>query len=340
MTESARRTRLQVTVNGRDVTSGIAPYLKEFSFKDNAKGKADEVSLTLMDRDERFQGPWFIAKGSEVTASLLCLDWYTPGEHVELPMGAFTVDEAECSGPPDVVKVKAVTAAKTSAMSEEARTRGWETYTLERIAQEIADRHGYTLRYDAPEIPFNRVDQREASDIAFLNGLAGRYGVNLKVHGKELILYGAREWDAKGTKYVIHKRGSVHSPTSWSFKKGSQGTGKKAEVAYHDPARRETVQAEVEVTGPPPSGQTLTLNQRVENSAQAIALGQGALRAANEGEQTATLEWMGFPGLVAAITVELAGFGQFDGTYFVESAEHKLGRAYTTSAELRKTLAY
>ncbi len=194
--------------------------------------------------------------------------------------------------------------------------------------------------YDAPEIPFNRVDQREASDLAFLNNLAGKYGINLKVHDGRMILYGAKEWDAKKPRFVIPKKGSIYSPATWSFKKGSQGTAEKAEVAYHDPAKRETVKTEVKASGPPPSGQTLNLNSRVENSAQAIALGGGALREANEGEQTATLDFMGFPGLVAGITLKLEGWGKYDGNYFVESAEHKLARAYTTSAELRKTLDY
>lgn len=49
---------------------------------------------------------------------------------------------------------------------------------------------------------------------------------------------------------------------------------------------------------------------------------------------------MGCPGIVAGITLQLEGWGKYDGTYFVESAEHKLARAYTTSAELRRTLEY
>lgn len=336
----ARRTHLSVTVNGIDVTKYIAPDLKDFSFKDNAKGKADEVQLTLMDKDGRWQNEWFIEKGVEVLASLTCLDWYEPGVNISLPMGRFTVDEPELSGPPDIFRVKAVSAAKTSSLSEEARTRGWESYTLERIAREIAGRHGYTLMYDAPEIPFNRVDQRESSDLAFLNGLAGKYGINMKVHDKQMVLFGAKEWDAKTPRFVIPKKGSPYSPTSYSFKKSAQGTAKAAEVSYHDPAKRETVKAEVPVQGTPPSGQSLTLNQRTENAAQAIALGKGALRSANEKEQTATMDFMGFPGLVAGITVRCEGWGKFDGIYFVESAEHKIARAYTTSAELRKTLDY
>lgn len=337
---SARRTELAVTINGMDVTKYVAPHLKDFSFKDNAKGKADEVQLTLMDKYELWQDRWFINKGDKVTASLTCKDWYSPDDNILLPMGLFTVDDVELSGPPNTFRVKAVSAAKTSSLSEEQRTQGWETYTLERIAKEIAGRHGYTLMYDAPEIPFDRIDQRETSDLAFIHTLAGKYGINTKVHDKQLILFGAKEWDAKKPRFVIPKKNSAFSPTSYSFKKTAQGTAKSAQVAYHDPAKRETVKADVPVQGTPPSGQNLTLNQRTENAAQAIALGKGALRQANEKEQTATMDFMGFPGLVAGITVRCEGWGKFDGVYFVESAEHKLARAYTTSAELRKVLDY
>lgn len=340
MIQQARRTRLHVTINGKDVTGYIAPDLKEFSFKDEAKGKADEVQLTLVDKKKRWQNEWFIKKGSDITASLICLDWYGPGKDLSLPFGRFTVDEVELSGPPDLVKVKAVSAAKTTAMSEEKRTKGWETYSLQGIAGEIAGKHGYSLMYEAPDIKFGRVDQREESDLSFLNVLAKRYGVNLKVHDGRIILFGGREADAQKARLTIVKAGQSTSPESYSFKQSAQGTAKKAQVTYHDPAKRETVKEEVKPVGPPPSGQTLTLNQRAENSAQAIALGKGALRGANEKEVTASMEFMGFPALVAGITVECRGWGKYDGTYFVASVEHKVGQAYTTSAELRRTLAY
>lgn len=333
----ARRVQLSVTINGHNVTDALSPYLKDFSFKDNAKDKADEIQLTLMDRDGRWQSEWFIEQGSEITASLICLDWYTHGEDIELPMGRFTVDEVEFAGPPASCSVKAVSAAKTSAISEEAHTKGWETYTLEGIAKEIANRHGYKLLYDAPPIPFSRIDQREASDLSFLHTLASQYGVNLKVHDGQIILYGAKEWDAKSPCFTITPRAEKYTPASWSFKKSAKGTAKQARFQYQNPKTGESLQAETPVRKTPPNGQTLTLSQRAENSAQAISISESALRKVNEGEQTANMEWMGFPALAAGITLTCAGFGKFDGTYFVESVEHRVGQGYTTSAELRKT---
>lgn len=338
--EFARRTKLSVSIAGIDVTSYISPDLKDFSFKDNAKGKADEVQLSLTDKDGKWQKEWFIKKGSPVKASLICLDWYRPGENKSLPMGLFTVDEVDLSGPPDIIRVKAVSASKASALSEEARTKGWENYNLEGIAQEIANKNGYSLIYDAPEIPFSRLDQREVSDLAFLNQVAKGYGVNLKVHDGQIILFGAREWDAKDITFTIHKKGKALSPTRYSFKESSQGTSKEAKVTYHDPARRATIEEVAKIEENPPSGQALILRHRAENPSQAIALTKGALRQSNEKEKTGNLEWMGFPMLYAGMNIACLGWGQYDGKYFVESVEHKLGPAYTTSAEIRKTLDY
>lgn len=339
-TLQARRVALTVHINGKNATNALAPDLKEFTFKDEAKGKADEVQLTLMDRDAKWHDAWCIQKGNTVTASLRCYDWYENGKNIALPMGSFTVDEIEYAGFPDVVKIKAVSAAKTTSMSEEKKTKGWETTTLKNIAQEIATKQQYTLMYTALDISLQRIDQREESDLTFLSRLATQFGVNLKVHDEKIIFFGAKEADAQKASLVITKKGSMHSPLSYSFKQSAQGKAKKAQATYHDPAKNETLQQTITPKEPEPSGQTLTLNQRAENAAQHMALTQGALRTANENETTASMEFMGMPSLVAGITVLVQGFGKFDGNYFVTSVEHKVAPAYTTSAELRRTLSY
>ncbi len=58
MTEYARRVSLAVSIDGVDVAGDFAPYLLNFSYADNASGKADEVQLTLQNRDGRFSGEW------------------------------------------------------------------------------------------------------------------------------------------------------------------------------------------------------------------------------------------------------------------------------------------
>ena len=134
----------------------------------------------------------------------------------------------------------------------------------------------------------------------------------------------------------------MYSPTSWSFKESSSGTGyDKAEVAYTDPASGSVHKAEANssvVSASLYKGETktLTYQQRAENAYEAAKLGRAALHKANTQERTASLECMGCPKLVAGRTVSLEGFGQFSGTFFIKTATHKLSGSggFTTSLEL------
>lgn len=82
---------------------------------------------------------------------------------------------------------------------------------------------------------------------------------------------------------------------------------------------------------------TLTLDERVESSSEAISLGKAELRRKNERETTAELELMGHPSLVSGSNVELSGFGQWDGKYAIVEAHHQLKPGYTVRLKLRKT---
>lgn len=344
---NARRVSVSLTIGGHEATSFLAPYLLSMAYTDNATGKADDLTFELQDREGKWANEWAPKKGTDVVASFRCQDWFGPGLHGELACGAFKVDEVEFSGPPDKVSVKAVSAALNSQLRETPQTKAWEGYNLRGVAAELGARHGLTLLYDAPEQTFARQDQREESDLAFLTRLARERGVNVKVHDGKLALYAAKNGDAKAPSLTIPKTGGQFSPRSYRFKEKSAGTAYTGcEVNYLDPATQKVHSYTFDASGkrveaPSATAQKVwAVNQRVESEADARALAQNSLRKKNEGECTGSLEIMGHPGLVAGMTVNLAGFGRFSGSWFVEKAEHKIGSGYTTSAEIRKTLEY
>lgn len=114
MSELARRVTLQVSINGHDAADAMNPYLLEFSFTDNSHGKADEVQISLHNRDGRWSGPWKPKKGMPVSATIVCHDWEEPGQTLSLPCGGFKIDEIEFNGPPDKVSIKAVSSTLTT----------------------------------------------------------------------------------------------------------------------------------------------------------------------------------------------------------------------------------
>ena len=66
--------------------------------------------------------------------------------------------------------------ALTDGLRETKKTQAWEGYSLQAVAGEIAQRNGLELLYNADAFPFNRQDQREESDLPFLQRLASARG--------------------------------------------------------------------------------------------------------------------------------------------------------------------
>jgi phage protein D len=338
----ARRVRLSVTIGGRDVTDAVSPDLLSFEVTDHAHGKADDLRLSLRDTNGRWSGAWLPAKGTPVSASILCLDWTGPGKRLGLNFGRFAVDEAEFGGPPDQLQIKAVSASTATAIRQEARTRAWESASLRVVAGDIASRHKLKLYYDGEDYPFSRQDQREESDLAFLKRLCEERGVNLKVHDGRLVLFGAQAYDAKSAVLTVTKHGGNLPALKWGFKSVSGKTFKACEVAWLDPETRDLRTYTFAPHGQPPSEQLLRINRRVESQAEAMQLAQAELRKHNKGEFEGTLDTMGHPGLVAGIVIAASGFGKFDGRYFVEEAGHSIDgkSAYTSRVKIRSALSY
>lgn len=211
--EHARRVRLAVTIGGHDATDALAPSLLSATYTDNAAGKADEVRLDLHDRDGKWLGEWAPKKGTEVSMRILCTDWFGPGQDASLNCGSFKVDEVEYSGPPTKVSIKAVSAALTDGLRETKKTQAWEGYSLQAVAGEIAQRNGLELLYNADAFPFNRQDQREESDLPFLQRLASARGVNVKVHDGKLVCEAAKRGDARAATVAISRTGGQFSPS-------------------------------------------------------------------------------------------------------------------------------
>lgn len=344
---TARRVTVSVNIGGHDASSFLEPYLLSFAYTDNASGKADSLQLELHDREGKWAAGWAPHKGTAVVASFRCLNWFGQGKDGGLRCGAFKIDEIEYSGVPDKISIKAVTASLNSNLREKQNTKAWEGFSLQGVAGEIAAAHGLNLMYDASAHDFQRQDQREESDLAFVTRLAETRGVNVKVHDEKLILYAAQQADSRAAGLTISKAGSQFSPKSYRFSEKSAGTAYTGcEVSYLDPNTQQVHSYAFDAQGQrtEKAGDNVqkvwAVNQRVESEADARKLAQNTLRSKNQGECTGSVEIMGHPGLVAGTTIALTGFGRFSGTYFVEKAEHKIGSGYTTSADIRRTLAY
>lgn len=337
-----RTADLRLEISGRDVTPVVATALVSATYTDNEHGTADDLEVTLEDRAGLWRGSWHPRRGMRLDASIICRDWDGPGRDQALSCGGFELDEIELRGGMggDTVSLKGVSAPVSTPIRWEARSRAWEAASLHRVARDIAIEHGLTPVLRGQDFLFARLDQREETDLQFLRRLTDASGISLKVADGRLILFAAGDYDLGPTVAVI-RRGST-ALASWRVAAKHHGLAKKARVAFHDPATRQVTEAEVAPEDAPDVGATLEINERVESVAQAVRLGAGKLRQANQQEFEAEFELMGDPRLRAGCAVALEGFGGLDRTYVISTAVHELGRStgYRTRITLRTALRY
>ena len=56
--DAARRAEVEISFDGTDITGDIRPYLRSLSYTDNEEGEADDLQITLQDRDGLWLQSW------------------------------------------------------------------------------------------------------------------------------------------------------------------------------------------------------------------------------------------------------------------------------------------
>lgn len=331
-----RRARLELIYRGVD----IAEHCESAEYVDFAESQVDELRCTLEDRELRWQGPWFPGKGEEVRAYIRCFDWDGPGDAPRLDCGLMEIGEVTLSGPPDMVEITAASARVKSTARVQKKTKAWEDKALSHIAAHVAEKCGLGLHWEGLDHHFERVDQREESDLGFLTRLAREHGNSVKTAHEKLIVYAGQKYDQRGPHGEL-VRG--HSDIiGYRFATTSHDLYKGAVVSYWRPELKEHIVGEFWPDPAPASQDVLRVNQPVKDAAEAAKLAQTSLRRKNKVEVTAEITLKGAPFRRATEVVRMSGFGRFDGRYFVAEARHGLsgGGVYQTTLSLRQVIAY
>ena len=342
MNMKPRSAKLNLLYEGADISTEIRPYVTGFTFTDNSGGKADDLSVSLEDRDQLWKSGWYPSKGARLSASIVCSNWFeSGGSDLVLPCGQFEIDEIEMSaGAGDTVTLKAVSALVKNSIRKEKKTRAWENVQLSTIASDIAVEHSLTIQFSGNDATYNRIDQREESDLKFLDRISEAEGNSLKIVDERIVIYSGVEYD--------------RNPVSRTLVRGQSNLGRvnlrdkiadvysACTVKYHDPKDK---QLKTYTFTPPDAlatGELLQVNGAVESIAEAERRAKAKLRAKNKLERSGSISMMGDPRMMATMVLALSGFHRFDGRYFIDTATHAFDRSggYTTNLNIRGVLGY
>lgn len=328
----ARRTSIKLLYEGTDISADIAPDLIGFDYTDNESGKTDDISISLYDGDGKWSGPWIPTKGDKLTATII--DEQESGVN-ELYCGTFHIDEIESGGPPSVFKINGVSVPIDSEIRRDKKTKAWEGSSLSEVAKSIAGEAGLNLFFDVDVDPtFDRVDQREESNLEFLNRLCESEAFSLKVSDNQLIVFSQKKFEGNPPAFTIKKGDS--DLLSYSFKSQAFDLYKECTVAYFDPETQELI-SHTESDSKVTKGQKAKIVKRASSFAEAERWAKAELRKRNKQEVTANFEMRGSTGVLSGMVFSVEGFGGFDSNYIIESTRHGVNSGYTLSITARKT---
>ena len=334
----ARSVYADININGQNVSGYITPFLESLTYTDVLEGEASTAEITLEDTNRIWISDWFPARGDTMSITLIRRNWNYEGEIETLELGAFEVDEVDCTGQPIRAKIKLNSIPNNSEIRAVDKSRAWENAYLSRIAADVAGDAGLALYYDTDDDPLiERAEQDEESGLKFLYKMCKDAGLLLKVDSAAIIICDEAKYESKEAAAILNY-GDLQIK-HFHFKATINEIYKTAVVRYKHGRKSELIEGRYSDASKS-AGMTLKINQKVSSVGEAERLARKKLREKNREEIKIDLDCVGNFVFVAGNVFELNGFGFFDGNYLIERAVHQIGSGYSCRITARRCLGY
>ena len=330
-----RRSGVDIIYQSANITKDVERDKLEFTYTDNATGRADDVSLTIKDDAGKWISSWAPKAGDTIRPILWTKDWNREGDSARLDCGIFMVDEVQYAGPPRTVIIKATSTPANTDFMHTPRSDVWDGASVKEIAQTIAGNAGLRLVFDSKADPIHDfLEQSEESDASFLYSVCQRNGLAMKLYNKRIVIFDEVIYESRKPVLTLEEKDMLKWSCGSSLTdSGYDGcrtvyvdmaTGGLIEYLYRIPGRR--------------GNKIYHVNDECLTIAEAERLAKASVREKNKSEFTFSCSVPGNLSLVSSQTVNIRGFGKFDGKYYIDRVSRKLGSGLVTSLDMHRTL--
>lgn len=358
MTKSTKSTRasLYVKYKNKNMSTSITPYLQSFTFSKTIAGSGDSFSFSLADPNDKWVGSWKPKTGAEIYASAKY--WGFNGSQTirKLIFGHFELNSISVKAPPTTASIECSSIPKGKG-AKTKRTQTYKNCTMRSVTNLIAKRLGVKLIYKANSTPsYDILEQTKENDLVFLKRICSENGFSIKISTKYLTILDDADLEAKPSKYVIKK--SNTRIKSYDFTETLNGGYKSCKVYYTKETKtkvkekdkdgktvtktktsKKTISCSFTPKKPPATSGVLKVEEEFKNLAVGKRIAQNRLREANKELNKATFSFIGLLNVNEGDTVDLKGFGGFDGKYIITTYGGNVSTSGTDcTLELRKCL--
>ena len=166
-TSQARMAKVIVLYNHENISLQIDKYAKSVTVDDVMDGEADSLNITLEDRSEFWKDGWLPERGAMLDIVLITSHWVNGEDLQSLPIGKFEIDEIECSGPPEEVKIKGVSIPNNAEIRSVEHSQAWEKNEAVGHCPGHCRSGWTTALYDTSEDPvLDRAEETAQTDLS------------------------------------------------------------------------------------------------------------------------------------------------------------------------------
>lgn len=340
--EYGRRSYVEVTYEGKDITKTLTDDLTAFSYKDNINS-CDEISVTVIDRASKWLKDWVTLKGDEITAKIIKVE---NNKKYTLDCGTFFLDDKDFGE--GWFQFKAISVDITSTLKNEEKTKMWDKTTLKKIGQAIATQEKMSFKFTGTDVTINHAEQTAQSNGGFLQQLCVQHGFSVKIMKKTLYIAELSNLESLEADITIQR---AYCSNDWKISETDNDTYDSCVIQYKDHKLGKKVKGSATATRmnyKAATGKVLKitkLDKAVKGSSvdeinkQLNKIAAGKLREKNTKELKISLSTIGNTNLVSGRTLKISGWGQYDQyKYVILSAEHSEDNGYRTKIEARRCL--
>lgn len=230
----ARNIRVIVIFNKVDISDEIAHSISSLNYTDNSKNAIDDLELELENLDYRWLKEWYPDKNAQL---LVGIHEELENETNFLDLGTFYVDEPTFENNRLILKCLALPLDQN--IRDQKNSVAWERITLKELVTQIANKHEMNAEIYADNEFFERLDQNQETDLAFINRIVKETGLNMKVSDDKIIIFDDEEMEKNDTVEIFNI--NDERIRSFSLKKKNKEIYDNVEVSYYDPDKKKVI---------------------------------------------------------------------------------------------------
>ena len=230
----ARNIRVVVIFNKVDISDEIAHSISSLNYTDNSKNAIDDLELELENLDYRWLKEWYPDENAQL---LVGIHEEKENETNFLDLGTFYVDEPTFEN--NRLNLKCLALPLDQNIRDQKNSVAWERITLKELVTQIANKHEMNAEIYADDEFFERLDQNQETDLAFINRVVKETGLNMKVSDDKIIIFDDEEMEKNDTVEIFNI--NDERIRSFSLKKKNKEIYDNVEVSYYDPDKKKVI---------------------------------------------------------------------------------------------------